>query len=80
MKIKRQRRTRNDSGRIVRLFPDMEQFIGESLLSEIHELYNKGHTPEEIGKATGWQPDEIFLVLVHLAREGFELREFAKRI
>lgn len=68
------------SGKIIRLFQDLVLDFTESMLEEIQVQYNAGYSPEEIAEYTKRDPDEIFLALFHLAREGKEIRPLAKRV
>lgn len=76
----RQQKKRYGNGGIVRALDDMELFFGEVLLDEIRELYQEGYSAEVIGKEVNRDPDEIFIALFHMARQGIDINPFAKRL
>nr|WP_289038234.1 hypothetical protein [uncultured Allobacillus sp.] len=62
-------------GGIVQLFSDLvTEFSGE-MLTEILDKYNKGYSFDEIAEYTGRDPDEVFLAIFHMARQGYEVRK-----
>ena len=67
-------------GGIVQLFNDLTIDFTGDMLDEILIKYNAGYSIEEIAEYTKRDPDEIFLALFHLARQGKEILPFAKRI
>ena len=67
------------SGGIVRLFDDANIDFSGSMLNEILEKHNEGYSFEEIGEYLKRDPDEIFLALFHLARQGYEMKPVGKR-
>ena len=68
------------SGGVIRLFEDANLVFSGSMLNEILEKHNEGYSFEEIGEYLKRDPDEIFLALFHLARQGYEIRPVGKRL
>ena len=68
------------SGGIIRLFEDVNLVFSGSMLNEILEKHNLGYSLEEISEYLNRDPDEIFLALFHLARQGYEIRPLGKRL
>ena len=67
-------------GGIIRLFEDANLVFSGSMLNEILEKHNLGYSLEEISEYLNRDPDEIFLALFHLARQGYEIRPLGKRL
>lgn len=67
-------------GKVVTLFDDLVLLFSEEMLDEIVDKHNAGYSFEEIAKYTKRDPDEIFLALFHLARQGYVVRPVGKRL
>lgn len=61
---------------IVWIFDDIDRAFTWGLLCDITEQWESGKTIEEIAKKYRRDPDEIFLALFHMARQGKVTRPF----
>lgn len=68
------------NGKIIRILADLTFDFTEEMLDEILDKHNKGYSIEELSRYTKRDIDEVFLALLHLAREGHEVRPIARRI
>lgn len=68
------------SGKVTEILRDINKFYGDELLLKIVKLYNGGADVRYLADRFGFDPDEIFLLLFHCAREGMEIRKYAKII
>lgn len=77
---KRDRKTgRFFDGGICYILDDLNLVFAGDMLKEILSLYNLGYSVEEIGEYFERDPDEIFLALMHLARQGVKVRKIGRR-
>lgn len=62
------RRHQTQKERVIKLNPDMEEFISDLFLQDITDLYNHGYNLQDIGDYFNKDADEIFIALLHQSR------------
>lgn len=66
-------------GGVVKILDDVELLFSHEMLEKILLLHNTGYKIEELSEYMKRDPDEIFLALFHLSRQGYEIAPIGKR-
>ena len=62
-------------GGLTPILNDVTLLFSGSMLDAILEKHNAGYSLEQIAEYVGRDPDEVFLAIFHLGRQGYEIRK-----